>query len=282
MKKMLSITLTALILMCSASCGSGSSSKLSPEEIFKRQATENAQAYISEKYGFSAKVTNCNPITDETFDFPVDYTPTEDAKVSMKYDNEEFAVIISGKDKTTEGRDSYQYSKISNDAHDFIKNELGDPITTVTLPFQELDSSPTNVFFKSKTEYYDGSNLADMLYPYNFCCIELSDRDLSDESAYKSIIDLFSKTNKYFELCIVSYKDENSYNTHPIYNAYVHEDEKSSCSKLSEDVFKGNSGKINSYRRYFGDGTSEYVTFDEEPASETADSSNVSETETIS
>ena len=282
MKKMLSITLTTLILMCSASCGSGSSSKLSPEEIFKRQATENAQAYISEKYGFSAKVTNCNPITDETFDFPVDYTPAEDAKVSMKYDNEEFAVIISGKDKTTEGRDSYQYSKISNDAHDFIKNELGDPITTVTLPFQELDSSPTNVFFKSKTEYYDGSNLADMLYPYNFCCIELSDRDLSDESAYKSIIDLFSNTNKYFELCIVSYKDENSYNTHPIYNAYVHEDEKNSYSKLSEDVFKGNSGKINSYRRYFGDGTSEYVTFDEEPASETADSSSISETETIS
>ncbi|WP_298529119.1 hypothetical protein [uncultured Ruminococcus sp.] len=65
MKEFLSLILTTITLLSFTSCASGSkSSKLSPEEIFKRQAQKNAQAYVSEKYGFEANVTNCIPITD--------------------------------------------------------------------------------------------------------------------------------------------------------------------------------------------------------------------------
>ena len=96
----------------------------------------------------------------------------------MKHNNEDFYVVISGTEETSEGRDSYQYTKISDDMHEFINKEIGEPIFTATLPFQTLDSEPTNAFFKSKTEYYDGSNLSDMIYPYNFCCIEVFGRDL--------------------------------------------------------------------------------------------------------
>ena len=72
----------------------------------------------------------------------------------MKHNNEDFYVVISGTE------------------------EIGEPIFTAILPFQTLDSEPTNAFFKSKTEYYDGSNLSDMIYPYNFCCVEVFGRDL--------------------------------------------------------------------------------------------------------
>ena len=65
MKKFLSLILTTITLLSFTSCASGSkSSKLSPEEVFNRQATDNAQAYLTDKYGFEANVTNCIPITD--------------------------------------------------------------------------------------------------------------------------------------------------------------------------------------------------------------------------
>ncbi len=64
MKRIISAILTAAALTSLTSCSFGSSSKLSPEGKFKRQAQKNAQAYVSEKYGFEANVTNCIPITD--------------------------------------------------------------------------------------------------------------------------------------------------------------------------------------------------------------------------
>ncbi|MCR4861430.1 MAG: hypothetical protein K5884_02255 [Ruminococcus sp.] len=48
MKKIISAILTAAALTSLTSCSFGSSSKLSPEEKFKRQAQKNAQAYVSE------------------------------------------------------------------------------------------------------------------------------------------------------------------------------------------------------------------------------------------
>lgn len=125
MKRIISAILTAAALTSLTSCSFGSSSKLSPEEKFKRQAQKNAQAYVSEKYGFTAKVIKCSMITEDTYKCPMNYNPGEDAKVTLKHNNEDFYVVISGTEETSEG-----------------------------------------------------SNLSDMIYPYNFCCVEVFGRDL--------------------------------------------------------------------------------------------------------
>ena len=79
----------------------------------------------SEKYGFTAKVIKCSMITEDTYKCPMNYNSGEDAKVTLKHNNEDFYVVISGTEETSEG-----------------------------------------------------SNLSDMIYPYNFCCIEVFGRDL--------------------------------------------------------------------------------------------------------
>lgn len=264
MKKILSAILVTAVFAALSSCGKSARS-LSPEEKFKNQAIENAQAYLMDKYGFKASVKSCKPITEDTFDFPVNYKPDEDASVYMEQDEIQFYVIISGKNETTEGKDTYQYTVINDDLHDYIEKDIGLPVTCITAQFNTIDSVPTDVYFRSKSEYYTGSNLSDMTGIYDYCCIEVYDRDLSQEAVFNNVKGLFTGVNKYFELCIVSYRNEESYNAHPVYSAYLNERQEKSYDKLSDDVFNSNSDKISSYRRYFGDGTSEYVSF-ESPA----------------
>jgi len=275
MKKFLSLILTTITLLSFTSCASGSkSSKLSPEEIFNRQATDNAQAYLTDKYGFTAKVIKCSMITEDTYKCPMNYNPGEDAEVRMDHNGEPFIVIISGLKDSLEGRDSYQDKAITDAVSEMIEKDFGSDNTTTYSVFNKIDNTITDNGLRSKSQYYDGTNLKDMLYDSGHRCIEVYDKDISDENAFRDIIDTYSKTNKYFELCIVSYKDAQKYNSHVISGAYLDKAKADSYDKLSEDVFKSNSDKISSYRRYFGDGTSEYVSFDKEPASETAETSS--------
>ena len=78
----------------------------------EEQAIENAQNYISKKYGFDAEIISSKAEPNVGTMFSWDSTVTGYAKVDLKYDNKEFFVYISGENESTDGKDNYQQALI--------------------------------------------------------------------------------------------------------------------------------------------------------------------------
>ncbi len=153
------ISLSVIILCISAlfltACDSEEQKKQNAE--WEAQAAENAKAYISQKYGFSAETINAE--VDRQVSLFGSH-PLSDVIVQMQYENRDFTVFITGEKESTDGCDTYQASEIQQALFDIVNSEIDG--------LQVLDIYPK---YKSEREieeplyaaYFDGSNLAEML-----------------------------------------------------------------------------------------------------------------------
>lgn len=146
-------------------CYSKEEKKLAKE--YKKQGEINAINYVKEKYNFNAKVksvveeSNCSSVWG-----CLDSSPNGDVIVKLNANNKDFYVYVTGKYKTNEAIDDYQFKKIEDDFVNFFKNNINLNLYDYKLEFNsrgireyynnDLDSI---VSYISKIElYYIGEN----------------------------------------------------------------------------------------------------------------------------
>ena len=104
-------------------CYSKEEKKLAKE--YKKQGEINAINYVKEKYNFNAKVksvveeSNCNVVWG-----CLDSSPNGNVIVKLNANNRDFYVYVTGKYKSTEATDDYQFKEIENDFIKFLRNNI--------------------------------------------------------------------------------------------------------------------------------------------------------------
>ena len=146
-------------------CYSKEEKKLAKE--YKKRGEINAINYVKEKYNFNAKVksvveeTNCSSVWG-----CLDSSPNGNVIVKFNANNKDFYVYVTGKYKTNEAIDDYQFKEIEDDFVNFFKNNINLNLYDYKLEFNsrgireyynnDLDSI---VSYISKIElYYIGEN----------------------------------------------------------------------------------------------------------------------------
>ena len=120
------LALSMMLFAAFTGCGYSEEEKAQMQE-YENQASDNAVNYISEKYGVQAKVMEAECETAESFGVP-DFSPsaTGDVMVRMEYDGNEFMVLISGEEATTDGTDNYQLA--------FRRSRFARPLAELSVP----------------------------------------------------------------------------------------------------------------------------------------------------
>lgn len=161
---------------------------------WEAQASKNASHYIKEKYGWKARVKDCQcNRTDDMFGG----SPLSECLVTMEYEDREFYVWIDGESKNTAGIDNCQTKKI---LHDF-KEDVEDSLDTQTAYFQVIQRQCPFAVRKGEQydnmfhTYYDGTNLYEVLSEYSIeCCIFFADGRTVPEDAFDDIAERFDMT----------------------------------------------------------------------------------------
>lgn len=146
-----------LAVSCPLLTGCDSEEQKAQNAVWEAQASENAQAYIEQKYGFSASVTEAK--VDRSMGM-FGTTPLSDVFVKMNHDGRDFTVFITGEEKSTDGCDTYQADEIKQALFDTINSEIDG--------LQVLDIYPKYKSRQNMDEplygaYFDGSDLAGIL-----------------------------------------------------------------------------------------------------------------------
>ncbi|GEM_PF-4884187 len=175
-----------------AGCGLSPVSRAKAKK-YEIQGRENAVNYIKEKYGFIPSVTDTKAQYPEGGPVPYIPDPNGLVVVSMKYEDKEFAVEISGEEKTTEGADSYQKPEILSSIKQDIKKMYPD-VVDVSLPFIEHNG----VYFE---ELYTGENISDFIEQSDFV-LKLCDTDVYTID-YQPLFDRFDCDS----ICIINYNN---------------------------------------------------------------------------
>jgi len=149
--------LIALVSSCLFLTACDSKEQKAQNAKWEKQATENAKAYITQKYGFSASVTEANVDRQQGM---FGTTPLPDVFVQMQYDSRDFTVFITGEEESTEGADTYQAPE--------IRQALSDTIESQISGLQVLDIYPVRKSERTVKEplcslYFDGTNLSEVL-----------------------------------------------------------------------------------------------------------------------
>lgn len=108
-----------LVMMTFAGCYSAEEKEQA--KTYEKQGTRNAVAYIKEKYGFEAKVTDAE--CERAGDF--DPAPGEAVFVTMEWEGKTFTVQIDGDCETTEGFDNYQQEEIADSLEGMLEELTG-------------------------------------------------------------------------------------------------------------------------------------------------------------
>lgn len=129
--KILSGLLVIVALMGIVGCGYSKEEKAEMAG-FEKLAKANAIEYIQNKYGFKPEVTGTKVLKVDPGPVP-DFFPsaTGMVNVSMKYNDVEFMVNITGEEKSTDGKDTYQKKEIEDAFKAQLENKLGIKIETV-------------------------------------------------------------------------------------------------------------------------------------------------------
>ena len=255
MKKLLSLTLAAAMSLTLCSCRNESESQKEENKRVLEQAEENAAAYIRDKYGFDADITDSEIIYEvKGWDFMIPHSEaTSSALITLKHDGREFQLIISGKDKNTDGADNYQAEEIKDKFCGTIRSELGEECNIyyankkITLGGKETG----NDFC---CPYFDGSDFSGVISNLDYCIIELYGTDLSDAEKFDKIQQLADCTDSY-NFYVVSYDSKWSYDKHPVVS-YLEKCEELTGHRHTFDI--SSYSEIESYRHFHNDGTSEY------------------------
>ena len=190
----LSKLLPVLALLCLFLTACDSEEQKAQNAEWEAQASENAQAYITQKYGFHAEVTDAKVDRQQGM---FGTTPLSDVFVQMQYKGHDFTVFITGKEESTDGCDTYQAPE--------IKQSLFETINSSIDGLQVLDVYPKFKSSRSMDEplystYFTGSNLAELLEDgvSSFEAFYVQ-TDLSDENNF-AWLDSY-KTNAKFVSC---------------------------------------------------------------------------------
>ncbi|MBR5801079.1 MAG: hypothetical protein IKY23_13580 [Lachnospiraceae bacterium] len=205
-----SILFLFCLLMCGifSGCGYSREEKLQMKE-YKKQASENAICYVYEKYGIEAKVieTECEKLARFTI---LDFWPsaTGNVLVHMKYDKEEFLVVISGTEQTNAGMDNYQIEEIRQAIKEQATELVGFSIEEIGSIYGGACRGSMKINKNGLVNtYYDGTNLAQILTEngsQTVCsCIDEDLSVIDDEGMKKALGDE--------EMLFVSYRSKDDY-----------------------------------------------------------------------
>lgn len=149
---------------------------------WEKQALKNASAYIEEKYGYKAKVKDCEC---GRFDSLLDVTPRSKCLVTMEYEDKEFYVWIDGDSKNTDGIDNYQAEEVINTFNEEVEKCIGEKPVYIQLMQEQCGfTNPEGKYDNMFHTYYDGTNLYELLSEDSFECAIFFDngRDVSNDS----------------------------------------------------------------------------------------------------
>lgn len=182
-KKLIWAAAFLLLLCIFTGCGY-SFGELEAIQRYRSQGRKNAEAYIEEKYGFKAKVVSakCEYLVGD-----IDFSPPPSGNVfvTMEYDGHQFLVKIPGDEKTTEGKDNYQYEEICVAMEQALYDITGVPAEDVFLFYGYYwDFADVNVGRNGLiSTYFDGKNLLEVLSGEQYkpaVWAVYADRDLAD------------------------------------------------------------------------------------------------------
>lgn len=202
-KKIITTLIFISLILLSTSCGYNNKEKQYINEL-KKQAQENAISYIQEKYSFTPKIISS---TIEKLNSPASFKAEPSGNIIFKctYNNQEFIIYISGKEKTTEGYDNYQMSKIIEDVTNYINNLTKITPEKISIKYgKSPNNNNTNGLIK---EYYQ-NNLIDIINTNNFKItaqyININNfTDIKNNSLFTNITQA--------DLKFINYRDKKSY-----------------------------------------------------------------------
>lgn len=123
-------------------------------KAYRKQGEINALNYVKEKYNINAKVksvieeSNCDSVWQ-----CLDSSPNGDVTVKLNANNKDFYVYVTGKYKSNEAIDDYQFKEIEDGFINFFKNNIALNLYDYKLEFNT----------KGINEYYNNKNLDDMI-----------------------------------------------------------------------------------------------------------------------
>ena len=126
---------------------------------WEEQASFNAQAYIKQKYGFAAEVTEATVDRRQGW---ISSQPLSDVFVEMRHDNRDFTVFITGEENSVDGADTYQAEEIRQAVWDTINADvpgLREMDIYAVRKSERRGQSDTPLYEKR----FDGSNLTEVL-----------------------------------------------------------------------------------------------------------------------
>ena len=191
------------------------------EEKYKQQlnaqASINAKKYIMDKYGFDANIisfdnnTYCDPEGCLFGEKISDYV-----YVKMKYNNEKFTVVISGKEENPKGYDNYQYTVILQELLNEINIETNLKPYKINLScigwnnnFRETNSKHSYCLINQK---YNGTNIKE------FITNEISSLSIIVEYINERDLEFIKKDNLLEEydnmhILLINYNSINDFNS---------------------------------------------------------------------
>lgn len=267
MKRFFCLIIIAVVSCFLFSCGDSNEQQAVNEANIAR-AKQNAQNYISEKYGFQAEVTDA--ILERSYGM-FESTPCSTVLVRMKANGRDFSVYIDGEDVNTDGCDDYQYDEIAQAMTNIIEQKIPGvrDIKIIGGCAQYISYDPITQegynehLFKA---YFDGENLMDVLTEEN-CSVTAAflNMDLTKIEDL-SFADEFVSRSGYYSISLRSYRSEEAiekcrkYNDiTPKYAMYMN----SFCNIRSSGVESGNYilGRLGDLYYLLEDGTPEDVSF---------------------
>ncbi|MDO5559883.1 MAG: hypothetical protein Q4F95_09840 [Oscillospiraceae bacterium] len=146
------------------------------------QASENAERYIKEKYGFDAKMIGRS--SDKYHIRFNDYCPY--IEFEMKYKDKKFYVVTDTTPGTSYYEDDYQYDEILAAAENYLFQNLSD-YAVIDMFIRSPDSCLK--YLMNKDIIYNGSNIIDVL---NKCSVSI-EMVMSDQYSDLSDLDIIDK-----------------------------------------------------------------------------------------
>lgn len=213
------ITIISVVLV---GCGYTREEKERMEE-YKKQAEQNAIAYIEEKYNFTPSIESLNCDFIDPSPIP-DFTPSPsgDVYVNANDGSQSFSIYITGIKQSTSGKDDYQADAIKRDIEAYFDNIIKIDKKSISVHYGKYRTLDDKI-----SEYYDQTNLPEIIKEYNFKIIleyidETFDQldDMWTDPSVKESVEILED----MDIMLISYRDDQAYKLAGGHNFYISDD----------------------------------------------------------
>ena len=155
---------------------------------WEEQASFNAVAYIQNKYGFTAEVTEANVDRKQGW---ISTQPLSDVFVDMTCEGRAFTVFITGEQASDAGADNYQAAEIEQAVFDTVNADIPGLQVLDLYAVRKCERRYDMALYETK---FDGSNLAEVVTGSiaSMQCF-YQDTDLSQKKDFAALEKLFGK-----------------------------------------------------------------------------------------